>query len=282
MGANMGNVEYRCHFYTFHQDELLGSYELFTSQKLVAWIGQRSKRGAKEIIPHLLKRTTNYNCRDNNRPKSEWPDDDMFFIENIDSIEPCLLKLSGRPELVGLVESSDSIKFRRYCPSIDPLPRNRMRPPNAEEVMALEKKYYRPVRTDQGSFPFEENLEHSILENLDKIEKGLKLYDLKSRSGKHNTHVGEIDILCRDINDDLVVIELKKGSPGDKSVGQIAKYIGWAEEKHPAKKVKGIIIARSMNEKLRLAAKALRVEVHTYEVTGLENGFPLVILTRMV
>ena len=278
----MGNVEYRCHFYSFHQDELLGSYDLFTSQKLVAWIGGRSNRGAKEIIPHLLKRTTNYNCRDNNKPKSEWPDDDIFFLENIDLIDPRLLKLSGRSELVDLVESSDSIKFRRYRPSIDPLPHNRIRPPNAKEVMALEKKYYKSVSTDQGSFPFEENLEYFILGNLNKIEKGLKLYDIKSRSGKHKTHVGEIDILCSDINDDLVIIELKKGPSADKCVGQIAKYIGWAEEKHPEKKVKGIIIARSMDEKLRLAAKALRAEVHTYEVTGLENGVPLVILRRMV
>jgi len=56
---------------------------------------------------------------------------------------------------------------------------------------------------------------------------------------------GRIDILCRNKKtEDFVVIELKRGSEGDKVVGQTLRYIGWVK-KNLAKenqKVYGIII----------------------------------------
>ncbi len=61
------------------------------------------------------------------------------------------------------------------------------------------------------------DLENYIISNLEEIEEGLRFienqYDTKT--------VGLIDILCKDKDNNYVVIELKKGRASDKVIGQI-------------------------------------------------------------
>ena len=57
----------------------------------------------------------------------------------------------------------------------------------------------------------EKDLESFIIDNLEHIEKGLKLYP----SGRqYSVSTGKVDLLCTDANDNFVVIELKTGTAG--------------------------------------------------------------------
>jgi RecB family endonuclease NucS len=86
--------------------------------------------------------------------------------------------------------------------------------------------------------------------------------------------------LCRDEQKSaLVVVELKRGLPSDRVVGQTARYIGWvrANLAKPAESVEGIIIAHESDDRLRYAASAIPgLSLLTYEITfGLRNVPPV-------
>lgn len=79
-----------------------------------------------------------------------------------------------------------------------------------------------------------------------------------------------IDFLALDRdNNDLVVIELKRGKTSDATVGQILRYINWVKENvaEAGQYVRGIIIAKEVDEALKYSVKALDgVDVKTYVV----------------
>ncbi len=94
-------------------------------------------------------------------------------------------------------------------------------------------------------------------------------YDTRIKSGQ-DKGVGKIDLLaCKPTKGKWLVVELKKGQTSDQSVGQILRYMGWVQE-NLAKEdetVEGLIIARSADERIRLALKHTRnVDRLLYEV----------------
>ena len=69
--------------------------------------------------------------------------------------------------------------------------------------------------------------------------------------------------------DALVVVELKRGRPSDKVVGQVARYIGYVRTHlaKPGQAVEGLVIAHESDEALRYAVSALPgLRLMTYEV----------------
>ena len=63
---------------------------------------------------------------------------------------------------------------------------------------------------------------------------------------------------------DFLVVELKRAST-DTTVGQICRYVGWVMEnlaESAGKQVFGLILARKINEPLRLAVKATNSHIH--------------------
>jgi hypothetical protein len=102
----------------------------------------------------------------------------------------------------------------------------------------------------------ERNLENVVSERIEDIEKGLKLIKRQYPVPP----VGRIDLLCVDINGDLVIIELKKyGVPTYSTIGQITRYMGYVKEHEakPAQKVRGIIIIGQKDKNLEYSAKAI-------------------------
>jgi hypothetical protein len=104
------------------------------------------------------------------------------------------------------------------------------------------------------------NLQHNALTALG--FGPLRLFDEEKQSrvfGKYSTgQAGEIDMLLQTRDGHFVVLELKRSS-SDVTVGQICRYVGWVMEHlaHPSgKQVHGLILAREVNEPLRLAVKA--------------------------
>lgn len=126
-------------------------------------------------------------------------------------------------------------------------------------------------------FSMEKGLEEFIAENFSNVFHDLELYkdelyqDEESLGRQFRTDVGPVDFLARDKkNGDLVVIELKLGRPSDAVVGQILRYMQWVEENlldTDKGKVKGIVIAKEQDEKLRYALKRVPdVEFYSYKV----------------
>jgi RecB family endonuclease NucS len=84
------------------------------------------------------------------------------------------------------------------------------------------------------------------------------------------TPVGRLDFLCHDTaTNALVVVELKRGRPSDRVVGQAARYMGWvraelAEEGQP---VEGLIVAGEQDLQLAYAVAAVPgLSVLTYRI----------------
>jgi hypothetical protein len=84
--------------------------------------------------------------------------------------------------------------------------------------------------------------------------------------------VGEMDMLLRTADNDLVVLELKRRAT-DQTVGQMCRYFGYAKEhlSAPGKKVHGLILAQEVSTSLHYALKAvspdIRVRQLHFEVT---------------
>ena len=84
---------------------------------------------------------------------------------------------------------------------------------------------------DPSEFVLEKYLEDFIVSNFDTIFKGrLRVFeDSEGNDGQqYATDIGPIDILAiEEATKAFVVIELKKGRPSDRVVGQILRYMGW-------------------------------------------------------
>lgn len=115
------------------------------------------------------------------------------------------------------------------------------------------------------SLSMERDLQAFLLNDLNQVEQGLKLYE----NGKEFfIDVGRIDILAIDKNNDFVVIELKAGKAKDNAIGQLLGYMGYVSEKIAKnKKVRGYIIANDFEDRLKYAVKNLKdVRLKAYNV----------------
>ena len=125
----------------------------------------------------------------------------------------------------------------------------------------------------ESQFALEAHLEEFIDQNWKHINFGSDLmrYEVEDQNGRQfPAGQWSIDFLCTDkANGDFVVIELKRGKSSDSTVGQVLRYIGWVEENitKSKQKVRGIIIAKEVDDALRYAVKGLsNVSVLTYQV----------------
>jgi RecB family endonuclease NucS len=98
----------------------------------------------------------------------------------------------------------------------------------------------------------------------------LRLYvDANGREGiEYPTDVGPIDILAQDERGGFLVFELKLARGPDRALGQLARYMGWVKRNLAGiQAVEGVIVARTIDEKLRYAASVIpAVTLLEYEV----------------
>jgi hypothetical protein len=129
-----------------------------------------------------------------------------------------------------------------------------------------------PSDAELAAFALEGHLRDFIIENLSQIPIGgnkLQLYvDANGKGKEYRTGVGPIDILATDAVGNFFVFELKLDRGPDRALGQLARYMGWVKT-HLAKNqdVRGVVVARSIDEKLRYAACVIpNVILLEYEV----------------
>lgn len=123
-------------------------------------------------------------------------------------------------------------------------------------------------------FVLEKYLEDFLVSNWTNTALGKK-YDIFSDENgtgqQYQTDAGRIDILA--ISKDgkeLLIVELKKGRASDVVAGQIARYMGYvmSELALPDQRVRGLIVAREDDPKLRYSLKAIpNVDFYRYEVS---------------
>jgi len=107
-----------------------------------------------------------------------------------------------------------------------------------------------------------ETLKTFIIQQLDAIEPGLHLVKRQL-----STPAGRLDLLCKDVNGNFVVVELKRMQGSDQVVGQILRYMGWLKETHRTEKVRGIIIVGRKDQALLYAVMgASNVQVKEFQI----------------
>lgn len=122
-------------------------------------------------------------------------------------------------------------------------------------------------RVDQA-FAAESDLRDFLAQNLDCIEKGLRLYRNEERTGvEFSIDNGRIDILAVDKSDTFVVIELKLSRGRNKALGQLLYYMGWVDANLGKGPCRGIAIAREISDDLILATqRASCVSLYRYHL----------------
>jgi RecB family endonuclease NucS len=99
------------------------------------------------------------------------------------------------------------------------------------------------------------NLQDILERNLTKLLLGFSIYeDEESRGVEYPTSVGRIDVLAINEKDkEMLVIELKSGIASIDAL-KILSYMQWVEENlAEGRKVKGLIIAQDIDDKLKFA-----------------------------
>ena len=140
----------------------------------------------------------------------------------------------------------------------------------AEERDAEDQIDPQPIKEEWLAPLRESALRKMLARNLSLLEAGLKPFDAKEGAEEISVGAaGRIDLLCKDTEGNLVVIELKRDSSSDQVVGQLLRYMGYVKENHlgKGKIVRGIIVAHDADERLRLALQAIpNVELKLYKV----------------
>ena len=120
-------------------------------------------------------------------------------------------------------------------------------------------------RTTGNSYLAESRLEDEIEARINRglpfLDLSLKMYDNSDGYGRQYIipGIGRIDLLTvNTANNDLYVIELKKGQGDDEIVGQVSRYMGWVKENLAlgGQSVYGVICTAQASDRLKYAAEA--------------------------
>lgn len=130
------------------------------------------------------------------------------------------------------------------------------------KVVTLDENKPAPdvVAEEETALSLEYDLENSLINNLEQLEKGLRLYQEGNITGQQvdAKTAGRIDLLTVDATGNLVVIELKAGEADRQVCGQILGYMGWVRDNLARKRdVRGIIVANDFTERCVYAAKVV-------------------------
>ncbi|MEH6551274.1 MAG: endonuclease NucS domain-containing protein [Pseudomonadales bacterium] len=109
----------------------------------------------------------------------------------------------------------------------------------------------------------ERDLQQYLALRVGEIEEGLKLVE---GGIEYRTEAGRIDLLTVDVNNNLVVIELKAVKAKDSALGQLLGYVGCLSTEH--ENVRGILVAADFDNRVVFAAKALpNIKLVKYELS---------------
>jgi endonuclease len=158
-------------------------------------------------------------------------------------------------------------RLRLYNPESDPKPIYKK-----EEIIEEDSDEKPEVGDNSSQFAYESHLRDYLVSNLHQIEQGLQLF----RDEEDNTITGvefdaggkRIDLLAVDKDGNLVVVELKVSRGYERTVGQLLRYKAWVRENlADGRKVRGVIIAKSISPDLKLAESEIQdIDIFEYDL----------------
>lgn len=213
--------------------------ETITKEEIVDWFSRNyPKIKSNTVGCHITKFTTNHRTR---------------------------IHYGATPKFDMLFQLPDR-RLRIYNPESDPKPIYRK-----DEIIDNDSDEKQDV-DDSSQFAYESHLRDYLANNLHQIEPGLQLF----RDEEDNAITGiefdaggrRIDLLAVDKNDYLVVIELKVSKGYERTVGQLLRYRAWVRENlADGRKVRGVIIAKTISSDLKLAASEIQdIDVFEYDL----------------
>jgi hypothetical protein len=115
----------------------------------------------------------------------------------------------------------------------------------------------------EASLSLERDLHAYLAKRVNEIESGLTLVE---NGIECQTDAGRIDLLARDANNHLVVVELKAGKAKDAALGQLLGYIGCLSANES--NVRGILVAAGFDSRVVFAARGLsNVKLVRYQIS---------------
>lgn len=115
----------------------------------------------------------------------------------------------------------------------------------------------------EASVSLEKDLHSYLAARVSEIEPELSLFE---NGIEYQTEAGRIDLLARDENNHLVVIELKAGKAKDNALGQLLGYMGCLSASESS--VRGILIASGFDSRVVFAARGLsNVKLVKYQLS---------------
>ncbi|MCI5163496.1 MAG: DUF91 domain-containing protein [Candidatus Electrothrix sp. AX5] len=119
--------------------------------------------------------------------------------------------------------------------------------------------------TIEASLSLERDLHSYLAKAVSEIESGLVL---EPNGIEQSIDAGRIDLLARDTNGNLVVIELQAGIAKDAALGQLLGYIGCLSKNAEKNCIRGILVASDFDKRLVYAANALpQIKLIKYAVS---------------
>ncbi len=122
---------------------------------------------------------------------------------------------------------------------------------------ANEESHTDPIEAEveesiEASVSLERDLHSYLATRVSEIESGLTLVE---NGVERQTDAGRIDLLARDSNNCLVVVELKAGKAKDSALGQLLGYMGCLSASES--QVRGILVASKFDSRVIFAARGL-------------------------
>lgn len=214
--------------------------------------------------------------------KPLWPpDNDDFF--------PWRIKIS-RPTYLGAISSDDFVPTIGFMNAVEHWPgtiqgpngvfNDRLTNKDVEFIKGRLKRIAEPEveAARAAEQPHIQNLFRivgaDVLESLKRFlpALGLTRYNGTDFPAEYDLGYGGNVILCRDKNDDLVVVDFNRGEAPTETLIRVLHYMSWARQTLAKGKqdVKGIILAESANEALSHVVKEVRnVSLRLYRI-GIE------------
>lgn len=122
-----------------------------------------------------------------------------------------------------------------------------------ENIKKELKKTNQSLNESLDDILYEKEVEEYYVKNIKELHHDLEVVNIPRYGRQFSTHIGPIDILCKDKKTkEYVICELKRGHTSDETVGQILRYMGWVKRhlEEDDREVRGIIVGSNFSEKI--------------------------------
>jgi hypothetical protein len=113
---------------------------------------------------------------------------------------------------------------------------------------------------------YERDIEEYYFHNIEELDENLVVLSNPVSGRQYPTHIGPIDLLCKDKKtDEYVIVELKRGHTNDEVIGQVLRYMGWVyiNLEKTNKRVRGYVVANDFSENI------------DYSLMGMQSDFSI-------